>query len=359
MSAAGEEVLRELAGQLPAVVEGLRFDAPPAATLNRAVYIDCRFEGVHWQRCRFEEVRFVNCRFEANRFERCVWRELGCADSEFIDCVWDECELERVGWQRVSASRAQWRGGRQRDFSCVELDAADWRLSDVRSAHGSFVDCRLREWQLQGGRWSDSAWIRNQLDGFSVEGAELRNFIHGQSRARRVALSACRGLNARWIDCELEHMALDHCELRQAAWSHSVWNGGAIRASRLAGASFDQARLRRVQAREADLEQALFDGARLEDCAFEQLSAPRLSLRQARLEQVNLSGANLRGLDASGAALQSVKLSGCDCRGGRLIGQPRGAWSAADTAGALFDDSKLEQDRAWRQQAQPGPRGAA
>ncbi|UGA40855.1 pentapeptide repeat-containing protein [Chromobacterium haemolyticum] len=78
-------------------------------------------------------------------------------------------------------------------------------------------------------------------------------------------------------------MALDHCELKQAAWSHSVWNGGAIRSSRLVGASFDQARLRRVQTREADLEQAMFDGARLEDCAFEQLNAPRLSLRQARL----------------------------------------------------------------------------
>ncbi|UGA37718.1 pentapeptide repeat-containing protein [Chromobacterium haemolyticum] len=116
MSAAREASLRELAGALPAVVEGRRFDAPPAETLSRVVYIDCSFERVHWRQCRFKEARFVNCRFETNRFERCVWHEMGCADSQFIDCVWEECELERVGWQRVIASGAQWRGGRQRDF---------------------------------------------------------------------------------------------------------------------------------------------------------------------------------------------------------------------------------------------------
>ncbi|AUH51027.1 hypothetical protein CXB49_09485 [Chromobacterium sp. ATCC 53434] len=347
----------ELAPRLPEIVQNKRFHTPPAPKLGETVYIGCHFDHVHWPRCHFDSVRFVDCRFDGNHFENCLWRQTGCADSQFIDCLWKNCDLERVGWQRVTATNAKWQGGRQREFSCVELNGNRWLLDDLRSEHGAFVDCELREWLLQGGVWSDSAWIKNRIDGLHIADAEFRNFIHGQSRCARVRLHHCHGVNARWIDCELEDMALDRCLLKQSAWSHSAWQDGAIRASRLPGACFDQARLSRVRALESNLEQAMFDDARLDDCVFDRVDAPRVSLRRARLERVTLAGANMRGLDACDATLVDVDLSGCDCRQGRLIGQPPGAWWAADTKGAVFDDEKLEQDRAWRQQMHPGPRG--
>jgi uncharacterized protein YjbI with pentapeptide repeats len=105
------------------------------------------------------------------------------------------------------------------------------------------------------------------------------------------------------------------------------------------------------------LPQAIFDHAQVRDSDLRGLRAPRIALRHAQLARVQLAAAQLAGLDARGATLEEVGLNGADCRAGMLVGQSRQVWRAADTQRASFDETATEDDRQWRQRAQPGARG--
>ncbi|WP_019103637.1 pentapeptide repeat-containing protein [Chromobacterium haemolyticum] len=348
----------EVMAPAPQEVRGQRFtEVGPQQAVSGVVYIDCHFDGVHWRGNRLSDIRFVNCRFEDNRFEGGNWLRIQCEQCQFRRCVWNGCALEKVFWQGGAAVGIEWRQCGLKDFTCVELHAGEWRLLEPCSSHVSFINSRLEQWWLSGGVWLGSSWIKNQLSDIGIQRVELDNFIVGLSQVQRMALLECHGINARWLNCELDEMTVTSCRLRQAAWSGSAWRGGVLQDCQLAGANFEQSRLSHLQIVDTRLEQAIFHAASLEDCQLSRLHAPQIWLRRARLQRVDLSQANLNGLDACDAELRQVRLSGGDCGNGRLIGQPRGVWQEANTDGAIFSDQKFEQNQAWHARVQPGPRG--
>lgn len=343
---------------LPQVVSDQRFDAPQTGiAFADTVYVNCHFDRVTWSRCRLSKLRFVDCRFDANRFEQCELQTVVCDDSRFQSTGWQHCALGGLSFSGCEIHDAVWKDCTIKDTICTKTQGTAWTFDTVQAAHLSFVASELAGVHLHGGRWRDSAWIGSRVTGLRADAAQLDNFIVGQSVCTRVALTGCRGVNVRWIDSTIEHMSVQTCALAQAAWSHSRWSAGAIRASRLPLASFDHATLDGVTIEETDLTQALFDSASVTDCDLHGLHAPRISLRAARLARVRLTAADLQGVDARGAQLDEVQLTGAQCRGGRLTGQPPSAWLGADTRDARFEEATTPDELRWWQRIQPGARG--
>ncbi|CAG9258764.1 hypothetical protein WK39_22260 [Burkholderia cepacia] len=342
---------------LPEIVEQQRYTSPQRdVVLDGIVFMDCHFDRVEWMNCRLSNLRFVNCTFDANRFERCSWLAVAHDSCAVRAGSWTHCELERVSYSECEIVDGAWTAGSLRDSAVANSKCVDWKFDDMHGAHFSLVASHLNGLCLTGGHWSDTSWIDSQLTDTRIENARLDNFIIGQSTTARTFLSGCHGINVRWIASRIEGLALDRCNLRQAAWSHCKWASGEIHQSQLALASFDCATLDRVRVTHSDLTQSIFDDARIVDCEFANLHAPRIALRDAQLTRVNLAGALLPQIDARGVLLESVSLHGADCRGGNLMGQSRIAWSAADTSSANFDDAIGADEQLWRHRNQPGAR---
>jgi uncharacterized protein YjbI with pentapeptide repeats len=342
---------------LPEIVKGHHFTTSQRGLRQiDMVYEDCHFDRVVWSECMLSKLFFINCRFEGNRFEHCDLSQLVCDRCEVTDARWDNCSIHGFAFSNGAIHGASWRGGGIKNAVFSHTQGNAWHFDTIRASHVSIVSSKADQLALRGGRWSDAAWIKADLADLTIADTEFANFIVGQSQCRAVSVHACAGINLRWIDCAIEQMQVRDCNLRQAAWSHSVWQNGAIEATQLPLVSFDHAQLSGITVRDSRMEQVIFDQARLRDCDLRNLQAPRAGLRHTHLERVCLSGANLPKLDARGAQLEAVALGGCDCRGGQLTGQPRQLWSEADTRHAIFDEPSAEDDRAWRQRTQPGVR---
>ncbi len=343
---------------LPNVIEGRHYTTSHRGIeLTDTIYRDCHFDRVTWTECRLSNLHFVNCRFEANRFVRSGLTKLVYENCRIAETEWNDCMLHGLSLAGCEIRGAAWSSSLLKDVIFARANGASLRFDAVRAAHVSFIEGDLTNVELNGGHWSDASWMSLQLNGLQVRTSRIDNFIVGQSSCAACRVDDCTGINVRWIACQIDRMNVRGSVLNQAAWSHSTWSGGGIETSRLPLVSFDSAKLSGVTVRDADMPQAIFDSAQLRDCDLQGLHAPRISLRDAQLARVQLAAAQLAGLDARGATLDHVGLVGADCRAGVLIGQSRQAWRAADTQQATFDDAAMEDDRQWRQRAQPGARG--
>jgi uncharacterized protein YjbI with pentapeptide repeats len=343
---------------LPRVIEGRHYTSSHhGLELADVIYRDCHFDRVTWADCRLSNLHFVNCRFDANRFVRSALTKLVHENCQIVETEWSDCVLRGMSLDGSGIRDAVWSKGVLQDVIFVKTSGASLRFDAVRAAHVSFIAGELTNVELNGGHWTDASWMSLQLNGLQVRASRIDNFIVGQSSCAACELDACTGINVRWIDCRIDRMNVRGSALNQAAWSHSTWSGGGIEASRLPLVSFDCAKLSRMTVRDAAMPQAIFDSAQVQDCELQGMHAPRVSLRDAQLARVQLDAAQLAGLDARGATLEEVGLNGADCRAGVLVGQSRQVWRAADTQQAMFDDAVLEEDRQWRQRAQPGARG--
>jgi uncharacterized protein YjbI with pentapeptide repeats len=343
---------------LPQVIEGRRYTTSHhGLELTDTIYRDCHFERVSWSECRLANLRFVNCRFEASRFVRSALTNLVFEDCSIAETAWSDCVLRGISLAGSGIRDAVWSKSLLKDVIFARTNGASLRFDAVRAGHTSFIAGELASVELDGGHWSDASWISLQLTGLQVRASRLDNFIVGQSSCAECSIDDCTGINVRWIDSQIDRMNVRGSALNQAAWSHSVWSGGGIVSSRLPLACFDHAKLSGLSVRDTELPQAIFDHAQVRDSDLRGLRAPRIALRHAQLACVQLAAAQLAGLDARGATLEEVGLNGADCRAGVLVGHSRQAWRAADTQRASFDETATEDDRLWRQRAQPGARG--
>ncbi|WP_126284131.1 pentapeptide repeat-containing protein [Burkholderia stagnalis] len=343
---------------LPTVIKGRHYTSSHhGLDLVGTIYQDCHFDRLTWSGCNLSNLRFVNCRFDANRFERCELTNLVYDGCNVAAGEWTDCVLRGVSLFGGEIRDSVWSRNLLRDVIFAQTSGAALRFYAVRAAHVSFIASELAGVELNGGRWSDVSCISLRLSDLCVHAAGLENFVVGQSQCTECLLDACTGINVRWIDSQIERMTVRACDLKQAAWSHSAWTDGEIAVSRLPLAAFDHAKLSNLSMRDVELPQAIFDHASVEDSDLHGLHAPRIAFRHARLARVQLAAAQLTGLDARGATLDRVGLNGADCRSGLLTGQQRHAWIAADTRQATFDEAAMDDDRQWRQRAQPGARG--
>ncbi|SMG61225.1 Uncharacterized protein YjbI, contains pentapeptide repeats [Paraburkholderia susongensis] len=346
------------APQFPQVIKGQSFNVSSHDLIHTgALYMDCCFDRVMWRGHYLSNLRFVNCRFNSNCFESCQFLNVMFDNCLIEVSIWDDCVLRGVSFHGSSIQDAKWERALLRNVSYVAINAAKLIFDTVRSAYVSFVESEFTGVDLRDGRWTDVVWMRSQLTQVTLAIVELENFIVGQSRCKKLEITGCRGINVRWIDSRIDCMKVLGSDIKQSAWSHSMWSKGQIHGCRLPVASFDHATLSGLAVTETDLTQALFDHAKLSDSNLNALHAPGIAFRDARLVRVGLTGARLTRLDARGATLEEVSLVHSDCRAGLLIGQSRHDWNAADTREAIFHASATDDDRHWWQCVQPGARG--
>jgi uncharacterized protein YjbI with pentapeptide repeats len=345
------------APRAPQVIKGQRYTgAQRHLRLTDTIYDSCHFDHVTWIECELSHLHFVNCRFEGNRFEQCALSRLSHERCELLDIAWIDCRQRGISHSGGTIKDALWRGEHLRDSVFAHMEGARWHFDALRSAHVSLVAAAFENLAISAGHWSDSALIEAEFTELHVHSARLENFIVGRSTCRQMSLTNCQGINTRWIEADIEAMTLRDCHLNQAAWSHCTWTQGAFESCHLPIAGFDHASLINVDIRNCELPQALFDSASVVGCDWRGMRAPRISLRLAQLRQVQLADAHLPQLDGRGVVLEDVSLAHCDCRKADLRGQPRTAWSGADTRQARFDIAADEDDRAWRQRVHPGAR---
>ena len=120
-----------------------------------------------------------------------------------------------------------------------------------------------------------------------------------------------------------------------ASWEKARLRRVEFSGCRLIGIQLLEAQLEHVRFKECNLEGAIFASAGFKNARFE-----HCNLRGSLFEQANLSGVIFRDCDLGGANLGGAKLQGTDFRGSILNGMRVGA---DDFRGAIIDSSQAAQ----------------
>lgn len=245
------------------------------ADLRHARFNRCVFDEGVLARAQLERAQFIDCRFERSnlslamlqhaRFERCVFQQTVMEQTHIQDSVFVECDFSELQLEQLQLHSCIWQGGR---FSLSMFDAM------------RFEACRFE---------------RSVFDKVSVQSCVWQDTQFDQAE-----LTACG-----FFMSELNQVLFDQAILKNVAIHYQ---------SQMQSVVFSQSELSQCFFREMDLRAVDFAGSRLPMCDFSLCQMQGTVLQQVDANHANFSGSMLQTADFTQAQLIEADFTGADLR---------------------------------------------
>lgn len=141
----------------------------------------------------------VTLQFTGCQFDKCVFEPSRLKRLDFVDCVFNQCELSN-------------------------FDVPGYALKRV-----SFIGCRMTGAGFANGAMRDVTFENGMLDYFAVS----------ESKLERVVFMGCPMRESQWSNVKLSRVRFDHDDLTKTQWSFTPLNGIDVTTCRLEGIRVD------------------------------------------------------------------------------------------------------------------------